>query len=119
MAEGEISRSKKRGKAWNTTTETPGHTGPEGPEGPAGPTGDTGDPGTHGPPGPAGAAGPPGPTGPVGPMGPPGIVTQPAVPDLSLGPIPGNPAIAAAFTQVQAKMNTMLARMRAAGVIHP
>jgi hypothetical protein len=41
------------------------------------------------------------------------------VPDLSLTPISGNPQVNARLVQVQATVNTILARMRAAGTILP
>jgi Collagen triple helix repeat (20 copies) len=118
----EIHRSKKPGQAWGTESGSgDGGVGPEGPEGPAGPTGETGEQGEQGEQGEHGVHGPMGPEGPEGAEGAPGspLIPQPAVANLNIAPIPGNPAINAAFVQTQATVNAMLARLRAAGVIVP
>ena len=109
----------------------PGQTGPEGPQGPAGPAGaDSTVPGPEGPQGPPGAdstvAGPQGPEGPAGPQGEQGIqgpkgdkgdpgagvTTQPAIANVNRS---GNASTQT--TNLQNKVDEILAALRNAGVI--
>ena len=93
--------------------------GPIGPQGPAGPQGEQGIQGEQGPVGPAGPQGeqgiqgeqgPVGPAGPQGPQGEPGVVTPAAaVADLA--------ATDATLPEVAAKVNEILAALRAAGLM--
>jgi hypothetical protein len=92
-----------------------GPTGPQGVPGPVGatgavgPVGPTGPQGVPGPAGATGAVGPVGPTGPQGPTGPAGtLIPGPAVSDL---------VETATLTDVIGTVNTLLASLRAAGVI--
>jgi hypothetical protein len=101
--------------------------GPEGPEGPQGPQGIQGIPGADstvpGPEGPAGADGATGPEGPEGPQGPQGpegpagadgagVVVQGAISDLT-----GTGNTTTRLAAAEAKVNELLAALRAAGVI--
>jgi len=81
-----------------------GATGPAGPAGEAGPTGPAGATGSTGP---AGATGPTGPVGADGPIGPTGPAPTPAA------------AVADATGTEDAvtQLNTLLANLRAAGIL--
>ena len=90
--------------------------GEQGPVGPAGPQGEQGIQGEQGPVGPAGPQGEQGiqgeqgPVGPQGPQGEPGVVTPAAaVADLA--------ATDATLPEVAAKVNEILAALRAAGLM--
>ena len=85
----------------------PGVMGPAGEAGPAGATGPTGPAGATGPTGPAGATGPTGPVGADGPIGPTGPAPTPAA------------AVADATGTEDAvtQLNTLLANLRAAGIL--
>lgn len=84
-----------------------GATGPRGATGPAGANGPTGPAGATGPTGPAGATGPTGPVGADGPIGPTGPAPTPAA------------AVADATGTEDAvtQLNTLLANLRAAGIL--
>ena len=84
-----------------------GPAGEAGPTGPAGATGPTGPAGATGPTGSAGATGPTGPAGADGPIGPTGPAPTPAA------------AVADATGTEDAvtQLNTLLANLRAAGIL--
>ena len=87
-----------------------GPIGPQGPAGPAGPQGEQGIQGIQGEQGPVGPAGPQGEQGPAGPQGEPGVVTPAAaVEDLV--------ATDVTLAEVAAKINEILAALRAAGLM--
>lgn len=106
----------------------PGVTGPMGPRGcqgavgPAGPMGPQGEPGMPGVMGPAGEAGPAGATGSTGPTGPAGA-TGPTGPAGATGPTGPAPTPAAAVADATGtedavtQLNTLLANLRAAGIL--
>lgn len=101
-----------------------GPQGPQGIQGIQGPAGPTGPAGAQGIQGPQGAAGPMGPTGPAGPQGAAGAAgtTGPAGPTGPTGPAGTvTPASAVANAtgeaDIVARFNTLLANMRAAGLL--
>ena len=86
-----------------------GATGAAGATGPTGPTGAAGAVGATGPTGPTGATGAAGATGPTGPTGPRGeIATATAVADVIPSPD---------VEDVAATLNSLLAALRAAGIL--
>ena len=102
-----------------------GATGPTGAIGPAGAAGPTGATGPTGAAGPAGATGPTGADGPRGETGPTGAdgltgATGPAGPTGPTGPAPAPAAAVADATgteDVVTQLNTLLANLRAAGIL--
>lgn len=105
-----------------------GATGPRGATGPMGPVGPRGCPGVTGPMGPRGCQGAVGPAGPMGPQGEPGMPgvmgpTGPVGADGPIGPTGPAPTPAAAVADATGtedavtQLNTLLANLRAAGIL--